>query len=50
MKSSGRTTTAVDTPVNQAGQAKGHVRGLNGLRALAVVLVFLAHKARVAKP
>jgi peptidoglycan/LPS O-acetylase OafA/YrhL len=47
MKSSGRTTTAVDTPVNQAGQAKGHVRGLNGLRALAVVLVFLSHKAHV---
>lgn len=47
MKSSGRTTTAVDTHVKHSGHATGHVRGLNGLRALAVVLVFLSHKAHV---
>ncbi|WP_233444941.1 acyltransferase family protein [Paraburkholderia caribensis] len=39
--------TAVDTRVKHAGHAKEHVRGLNGLRALAVVLVFLSHKAHV---
>lgn len=36
--------TAFDTNVKHAG----HVKGLNGLRALAVVLVFLSHKAHVA--
>jgi peptidoglycan/LPS O-acetylase OafA/YrhL len=33
--------------MSAVGNRVGHVRGLNGLRALAVILVFLSHKAHV---